>query len=390
MNTDLLNAVWLDGRTVAVGLEDGRISAITPVQGPARAVILPLPVEPHVHLDKNYTIHRCNAGRPDLFGAIDAMRKDAENWTAQDLRARMERGLTEAWENGVSALRSHVDWTGVQTPLAWTILGEIAAEWQDRIHVQRASLASLDLLGDADIGPEIAAQVAQDGGILGCFIYLNDDLREQLRRVFDLAETHGLRLDFHVDEGLDPEATGFDAIVDFTARYDMGGRVLCGHACSLSIRPKDDVARVMDAAARAGVTLTVLPTTNLHLQDMVPGRTPRYRGLAPMHELRAAGVEVVLGTDNVRDPFYPYGAYDPIETLRLATLAAHLEPAAWLEAITTAPARAMGLSAHNISMGERADFILIEGADWTEALCSARSPRHICRAGRALISGKAA
>ena len=79
-------------------------------------------------------------------------------------------------------------------------------------------------------------------------------------------------------------------------------------------------------------------------------------------------------------PFYPFGSYDPIEMLRLASLVAHLTPADWLHAITTTPAAAMGLPAPRIAVGEPADFITIEGADWTEALCSARTPRHIHRA----------
>ena len=158
--------------------------------------------------------------------------------------------------------------------------------------------------------------------------------------------------------------------------------MLCGHACSLAIRPAADVARVLADAARAGVALTVLPATNSHLQDMQPGRSPRLRGLAPMQELRAAGVAVLLGADNVRDPFYPYGSYDPLDVLRQACFAAHLDPADWLDAITTAPAAAMGLPAPRLAVGEPANFIRIEAADWAEVLCRPRAVRQIYRAGR--------
>ena len=136
--------------------------------------------------------------------------------------------------------------------------------------------------------------------------------------------------------------------------------------------------------------MTVLPATNLHLQDMQQGRSPRLRGLAPMQELRAAGVEALLGADNVSDPFYPGGSYDQIEVLRLACLAAHLSPAAWLDAITAGPARAMGLTPPRIAASEPADFMLIEGADWDAALRSAHSPRQIIRSGRPQELGKAA
>jgi cytosine deaminase len=143
---------------------------------------------------------------------------------------------------------------------------------------------------------------------------------------------------------------------------------LCGHACSLSVRTADDLKRTADAAARAGVALTIQPTANLYLQDMAFGRMPRLRGLAPAQELRAAGVEVMLGTDNVADPFIPFGSYDPVETLRLAWVAGHMAPSAWHEAITTTPARAQGLAPARIAPGEAADFLLIAGESLEAAL----------------------
>lgn len=385
-----LSALHLNGQTVSLSVRHGRIDSIAAVPGPARAVILPLPVDPHVHLDKTFTSHRCRASKPGLFGAIEAMAADIPNWTGADLRARATLALNEAYGNGISAMRSHIDWGQAAVPLAWNVLGELADEWRGRLTLQRAALAPLDLVGDPDIGPQIAAQVTKDAAVLGCFVYRNSDLDTKLALVFGLAERHGLRLDFHVDEGLDPLAEGFDHIVALTAKHRLAGRVLCGHACSLSIRPEADVARAIGQAAEAGVAVTVLPATNLHLQDMQQGRSPRLRGLAPMQELRAAGVEALLGADNVSDPFYPGGSYDQIEVLRLACLAAHLSPAAWLDAITAGPARAMGLTPPRIAASEPADFMLIEGADWDAALRSAHSPRQIIRSGRPQELGKAA
>lgn len=375
-----LTALHLNGQTVAVHLDGARIARVEPAPGPATAVILPLPIDPHVHLDKAFTAHRAHPTKPGLFGAIDAMAADAARWTDADLRARISQGVMQAHDNGITALRSHVDWTVPQVPLAWDIMAEVAADWQGRVALQRSSLTSLDLLGDPDYGPGIAARVARDGQVLGCFVYCNDGLVEKLVRVFRLAADHGLRLDFHVDEGLEVAADGFDTIARLTIGHAMQGRVLCGHACSLSIRP--DAAHAMTLAATAGLALTILPTTNLHLQDSMPGRSPRLRGLAPAQELRAAGVTVLFGADNVRDAFYPSGSHDALEMLRLACLALHLNPADWLDAITTAPAAALGLAQPQIAPGKPADFIVIPGADWRAALADPRSTRHIFRAGK--------
>lgn len=377
-----LSRVHIGGRTVSMDLAGEKIGAMSPVSGPASWVALPLPVDPHVHLDKTFTIDRCHVSKPGLFGAIEAAHADVQHWTEADIRARAQRGLAEAYSNGLSALRTHVDWTQPETPLAWSVISELREAWAGKLSVQQAALVPLDLLSDPAVGLKIAKKVADKAGVLGCFIYRNEDLDAKVERVFVLADRFNLSLDFHVDEGMDVEACGFDVVVALTAKYHMSGRVLCGHACSLSVRPKDDVTRVIDAAAAAGVALTVMPTTNLYLQDMELGRSPRLRGLAPMQELRRAGVKVVLGADNVADPFYPRGCYDAVETLRVACLAGHLNPANWIDAISCDAAVVMGVDAPALAVGARADFMLIEGAHWDDALRNPRAKRHVIRAGQ--------
>lgn len=375
-------AVNLNGRTVRVTLDGPRIASVDPAPGPATATILPLPVEPHVHLDKAFTASRTRATVPGLFGAIAAMEEDKRHWSADDLRSRMQAAMEEAWAAGVRAIRSHVDWPGPLAPLAWGVMAEVAADWADRLPLQRSSLTGLDDLADPAVAEAIAARVARDGSVLGAFIYRHDAIAERVATLFDLAERHDLRLDFHVDEGLDADARGLDAIIAETGRRGMGGRVLCGHACSLSIRDGDDLRRTAAAAARAGIAITIQPTANLYLQDMDHGRMPRLRGLAPAQELRAAGVEVMLGTDNVRDPFVPFGVHDPLETLRLAWIAGHLAPEDWVGAVTDAPARALGLPPGRIAAGEAADFLILPAPTLAEALARPGVPRRIWRAGR--------
>lgn len=374
-----LERIGLNGATVALELADGRIARIAPRPGTPEWQALPLPVDPHLHLDKTFLWPRARPAAPGLFAAIEANLADRARWTPDDIRARAGRALAEARGHGMAGLRTHVDWVEPGVPLAWAVLGEMRQG--AGLALQRAPLVPVDLLGDPDQGPPIAAHVARTGdGVLGAFLYRHPGYPEQLARIFALAADHGLRLDFHVDEGLEPEAQGLDEIVRLTAAHGMAGRVLCGHACSLSVRPEAEVARVLAAMAEAGVALCVLPATNLWLQDGTPGRTPRLRGLAPLHEARAAGVSVMFGADNVSDPFYPFGSYDPIETLRLACTAAHLDPALWLDAITTAPARALGLSPPALTPGAPADLMLVAGTDWHDAL-RRPGPRRVIRAG---------
>lgn len=378
-----LTGIAIAGRAGAWDLthQGGRITALRPSATPGGGLITPLMADIHTHLDKTFTIQRMPRRAESLFDAIEMMADDAGRWTGDDIRARALLALTRAWHHGTALMRSHVDWHGAEAPPAWPILCELAQEWRGRIGLQLASLTPLDVL--PQIGPAIAARLRADGGILGAFVYRNDDLAAKVAPVFDLAEKYGLDLDFHVDEGLEAQAQGFDAIVAQAEARGMGTRVLCGHCCSLSVREPDQVARLLERAARAGVGLTVLPGANSYLQDASTGRTPRLRGLAPLQEAAQAGMAVMIGSDNVRDGFFPYGDYDLTDVFRLAVVAGHLPPEGWLDAVTTRPAAWMGGSTE-IREGGPASFIRHEAADLAELVSRPRAARQIWRDGHVL------
>ncbi|TNF19888.1 MAG: amidohydrolase [Rhodobacteraceae bacterium] len=360
---------------------DGRITALSPSAQGGGGLVMPLMADIHVHLDKTMTIARMPRRAASLFDAIEMMGEDAARWTEADLRARASRALERAYRHGTAVMRTHLDWPLRAAPLAWPVLRDLAEDWRGRVDLQLSTLTGLDMLDG--FAAEIAPEVKRAGGVLGAFIYCNDDLEARVARLFDLAERHDLELDFHVDEGLEPEARGIDAVIAETKRRGMAGRVLCGHGCALSVRDADEVARLLERAAHAGVALCVLPGANSYLQDAQEGRTPRLRGLAPLQEAHAAGIPVMLGSDNVQDGFFPYGDYDLIEVLRMAVMMGHLAPEDWLEAVTTRPAHWLGHD-HSLTEGGPASFIHFDATDLTDVICRPGARRTIWRAGQAL------
>jgi len=124
---------------------------------------------------------------------------------------------------------------------------------------------------------------------------------------------------------------------------------------------------------------------NLFLQDRHAGRTPRWRGVTVLHELKSAGVNVMVASDNTRDPFYPYGDLDMMETWREAVRILHLDYpfADWAPAFAAAPAKAMGLELGQLRPGGRADMILTKARDFPELLARPQSDRIVIRNGQA-------
>jgi cytosine deaminase len=367
-----------------VMVQGSSIHSITPCASNTKAsgTLLPAFVDLHLHLDKTYTVQETGAANGDLFRAIDMIARHRETWTATDLRKRMSRALQEAWLSGTRALRTHLDWMSPTRPVSIDVFLELQQAWRGRLDMQWVSLTALDIFDNASVGQGIASQVKKGGGILGCFVYRNADLERKLRGVFALAKEFDLDLDFHVDEGLDIDATGLQNIAQLTQEFGWKGRVTCGHACSLSVQSATQALQVLDSLAQADVGLVALPTTNLYLQGSW-SETPVQRGITRVMEARKAGVQVSIASDNVADPFYPYGSYDMMESWALGIQMAHLSPAeSWLNTITLAPARAMQLPWNGrIAPGCPADFAVLSARNGLELMNATARNRSVCRQG---------
>ena len=97
------------------------------------------------------------------------------------------------------------------------------------------------------------------------------------------------------------------------------------------------------------------------------------RPLAPIHQLQLAGVTVAVGGDNVQDPWFPVGNFDPLALMAFSLPLAHLAP--WqrlgLAPFTTAAARVMNLSWEGtLQPGSPANLLLLEAGSWAEALAA--------------------
>ena len=352
-------------------VRDGRLVALDAPTGSTTRIVLPQLVEAHCHLDKCHTQHRLGPTGGDLPHAIAMQRADKVHWTEADLRARATRGLSEARAAGCQRIRSHVDWSDDGAPpRAWSVLGELA---QDHPQLQRAALTGVMQWTDPDFAQTVARQLTRDEGVLGAFVYDQPGLRDGLQVIFDMANRHGLPLDFHVDEGLG-DMNGLEAIADTALATCCKGPILCGHAVSLMDRGGTDLARIIDKLLGARIHICALPTTNLYLQGRTGG-TPDRRGLTRLRELHAAGVPIIIGSDNVADAFCPTGAHDPMAALSLALLAAHLDPplGRWLPAITTDAATALGTAPTFID-GAPLDALLVYDAPDLATVIAGRAP----------------
>lgn len=386
--------------TLDMRIEDGRIAAVraaaaTPPSGPAtdldHGMIWPAFVDLHTHIDKGHIWPRRPNPDGSFAGALEAVEADRlAYWTADDVRRRMEFSLACAHAHGTAAMRTHLDSLPDQYAITWPVFGELRDAWRGRVDLQGAALVGIDRCADRAFLSDLVAEVARHEGIMGAVTYMIPELADGLKNVFEVAADKGLDLDFHADETGDPGAVTLDAIAQRALETGFDGTIVVGHCCSLARQATEDALHTLDKVARAGIAVISLPMCNMYLQDRQPDRTPGWRGVTLVHEMRARDIPVVFASDNTRDPFYAYGDLDMVEVFREATRIAHLDHPVgdWPEAVTRTPGDIFGGAYRGrLVPGAGADFVAFNARNWTELLARPQSDRIVVRAGRALTEG---
>jgi cytosine deaminase len=400
-----VNALLPDGTLAKrdIVIENGAVADVAPAgSAPAElgpdlkgAMVWPCPVDIHTHLDKGHIWPRNPNPDGTFFGALTATMNDRRaRWTPDDIEARFDFGVRSAYARGVAAIRTHLDSFPPQAEISWPVFARLRDRWAGKVTLQASSIVSMDLFASDD-GRKLADLVAQHGGQLGCVTRMAGEdhagvpegFDELMERVFILAEARKLDLDLHVDETEDPSARTLIRIAKIGLKRKFKGKILAGHCCSLAVQEDEAVAETVKLCAEAGIAVVSLPMCNMYLQGRATGRTPRWRGVTTLHEMRAAGMKVAVGGDNVRDPFYAYGDHDMVETFVQAVRILQLDHPldGWALAATATPAGIMGLAnAGRIAKGGPADLIVFKARSWSEFLSRAQADRAVIRGGKAI------
>ncbi|QHQ33875.1 cytosine deaminase [Algicella marina] len=369
-----------------IHLRDGQISD-TPGEAVdmGGAIVLPCFVDMHTHLDKGHIWPR--AANPDgtFMGALTTVRADSSaNWSAEDVRRRMDFSLRCAFAHGTRAIRTHIDSIAPQDEISWPVFREMREEWAGRIDLQGACLIACDRMEPEGRFRETADRVADAGGVLGMVTYPVPDLRARVEGFLRLAMERGLEADFHVDETLDPESQTLRVVAETARDLSFDKPITVGHLCSLSAQETGVAMDTIDLVAEVGLNVVSLPMCNLYLQNRHNHRTPRKRGITLVHEMKVRGINVSFASDNTRDPFYAYGDMDMIEVMREATRIGHLDHTGddWVNAFTANPAKACGFAAPSFAAGASADLVICKARSWGEFFARPQADRIVVRGGK--------
>ena len=342
-------------------------------------------VESHIHLDKSRIHDRCGGERGTLEEAIGSVAAAKRAFTEADIYARARHTLEQAVIHGTSRMRTHVEVDPRVALKGFHAVRQLKRDYAWAIDLQICAFPQEGLTNDPG-AEELLVQACEQGAdVIGGCPYTDSDPSKQIARIFDIARRFDLDVDFHLDFDLDPSWMHLDDVCRQTAAHGWGGRVAVGHVTKLSAMDPSRLAAIGRRLADCGVAVTVLPATDLFLM----GRDHAFhvpRGVAPVHRLLGHGVICALATNNVLNPFTPFGDCSLIRMANLYANIAQLGSArdlqACFEMITTLPARLMNAADYGIAAGHPADLVVLDSRDPAMAVAELAQPLFALKHGR--------
>jgi cytosine/creatinine deaminase len=361
------------GKTVEIG----QISSDAATEDVGGRLVTPGFVETHIHLDKSCILDRCHSENGTLQEAIAQVAAAKRAFSEEDVYERGRRTLEKAIVQGTTRMRTHVEVDPRIELRSFAAIQRLKRDYAWAIDLDICVFPQEGLLNDPGTEDLLIAACEAGADLIGGCPYTDSNPHGQIARIFEIARRFDIDIDFHLDFDLDPERMDLVEVCRQTDSFRYGGRVTVGHVTKLSAVPPAELANIARRLVDVGVAVTVLPATDLFLM----GRGCAHnipRGVTRAHKLAENGVTCSLATNNVLNPFTPFG---DCSLIRMANLYANIaqigtaqELSACFDLVTTQPAKLMNLHDYGVAIGNPADLIVLDCGDAAQGIAELAQP----------------
>ena len=319
-------------------------------------------VDSHIHLDKACILDRCTICEGTLPEAVRETARAKAGFETDDVYARAARVVEKAISHGTVRMRAFVEIDPRAGFRSFEAIKKIKADYAFAIDIEICAFAQEGLTNEPATFQMLDAALTDGADLVGGCPYTDPDPERHVDTIFELAVKHDVAVDFHLDFDLDPRHTDLPEVIEATLRHGWQGRVSIGHVTNLSAMAPTKVDAIAGRLARAGIALAVLPATDLFLNGrgrdkLVP------RGVAPAHRLARHGVVTSIATNNVMNPFTPFGDASLIRMANLYANVAQLsrdeDVGQVFDMVAANPAKQLGWL-HGLAEGAPATIVLLD------------------------------
>jgi cytosine deaminase len=354
----------------------------------AGRILLPGMVDAHMHLDKSHSLFSAENKSGTLLEAIQSYTLASETFTDQHVKERMRKTALTALAHGTTTIRTHIDFNtkvseettfrGVRMAL------ELKQELAPILDIQVYPMLPYYPYQDAD-RKKIERMLLMGVDGVGGAPHISEKPLECIDEIFTYAIKQDLPIDLHTDENDDPTVDTVLYIAEKTMQTGYQGKVVVDHLCSLAAMDHEKAEVVIAKMKEAELGAITLPAANLYLQGREDRGVVR-RGITRVSELIKAGVPIAAASDNVCDPFHPFGRGDLLQIAQLTGYTAHMggknDLATLLHMITNIPAQLVGQREKGIQVGQKANFVLFDATTLEALFAELPQTRAVFGAGK--------
>jgi cytosine deaminase len=340
-------------------------------------LLLPGLIETHIHLDKACIMQRCQLQAGTLAEAVQQTRAAKAEFTEQDVYQRGAQVLDKAILQGTTHMRTHVELDPQIGLTGFNAIRRLQADYAWAITLDICVFPQEGMLNNPGTEALLRHGLENGATVLGGCPYTDSDPLAQIDRLFELALEYDCDLDMHLDFDLNPEGLTIEHVARCTQQHNWGGRVTVGHVTKLSALPMEALIGLGIRLAEAGVQVTCLPSTDLFLTGREHFHN-KPRGVAPLNHLHACGVTCSVSTNNIGNPFTPYGDASLVRQANLfanvsqmGTAAELLQCMAW---VSSESARMLRLKDYGLTPGCHADFIVFDAPSPAAVIAEISAP----------------
>ena len=382
---------------VDIAIADGRIAAIGPgLSGGSEQVdaggrfVSPGLVESHFHLDKALILDRCALSQDRRAG--DHMKRTAaikHTFTEEDVYARACNVLDQCLLNGVTHMRTQVEVDPNVGLRGYKAIERLARDYAWGIDLQPCVFLQEGWTNSEGGEANVVEALKRGAPAVGGAPRYDTDRPAQIERIFALAREFDVDVDIHLDFGHTTHDMDIFQVCDLADRIGWGGRVAIGHGTKYSCLPPAELESLGRRLAGSGVAVTVLPATDLfntglHMEHSV------MRGVADANALIAQGANCAISTNNVMNPFTPFG---DCSLVRIANLYANVmqrgtegDLTECFAMLTDRAARIMRRKDYGIAIGNPADLVVWNAKTPAEVVATIAQPVMGLKRGRRLFT----
>jgi cytosine deaminase len=380
------------GELVDIHIADGLIKSISNKSSAKDAQVIDAQgnlvtesfVNPHLHLDKVYTLDRMDelalesytgAGMGKAMNAIELASRVKSEYDESWILPNVRQALDLAIENGNTHIRALADVDSKAKLIGVKALIKAREEYADRLHIQVVAFPQ-DGVAREPGTEELIRQAMEAGadvvGGIPWIEFTDTDTQAHIDAMFDIAKEFDRPVSMLVDDAGDAGLRSLEMMAVRTIKQGWQGRVLAHHARAMALYPKPYLQKLIALLKQAEMYVVTDPHTGpLH---------------ARVRELLEEGAFVCLGQDDISDAYYPYGQNNMLEVAFLASHLLWMTSRADMETlydmITTEAAAAIGLTNFSIKQGSEANLVILDIPNIQEAFRFHQAPKHVIFEGR--------